>query len=898
MTSTPPVPTNPEAARILERDQGLQPWTLWGSYLPDRQWGTVREDYSADGDAWRSFPHDQARSRVYRWGEDGLLGICDEECRLCFSLAMWNGVDPVLKERPFGLGNPEGNHGEDLKDYYFHLANTPTHSFMRGLYKYPQAEFPYQQLVDENGRRSRSEPEYELVDTGIFDASRYFDVVIEYAKASATDLLIRIRVTNRGPDPAPLTLMPTLWMRNTWGWGYPDEQRQPMALDGDVVVTGDLPHLGVYELLCRDGGSWLFTDNETNHQHLYGEPNPTPYQKDGFHRYLIGDEAAAINPAQCGTKAARLLQRTLAPAEEWTVELRLRQRLDGRAPDADADAESPFGPAFDALFQAREAECVQFFEHTMPGLNAEDRLIHTSALAGLLWCKKYYGWSVLRWLEGDPTQPTPPANRWDTDTALWSRLHAHDVISMPDAWEYPYFCQWDLMFHAVAFAIFDPEVAKQQAMLLRSPHYTAPSAQTPAYEWALSDPNPPIGAWAAMRIYQIDRKHTGQADQPFLRAALRKLLLEYGWWANRNDRSGDNVFEGGFLGLDNIAVFDRRFPLADGSRIEQCDGTAWMASLSLNLLNISVELSREEPEYADTCERFVYDFTQLAITLNTPSERGFLNWDDDDGFYYDVIKRPDGSTDYLRTRSLSGLVPLLAVASFDRETVDRLPVLDVLKSMAWFVHERTTPTWLERNLGQWHNDRILYTLVPEDRLRRICERMFDEEEFLSSYGIRSLSKVYGDHPYSFTEGSDSQTLTYSPGDSPVAMFGGNSNWRGPVWMPINFLLIESLQKYAHYYGDSFKVEFPTRSGNWLNLWEVSLELEKRLVGIFRRDVSGRRAFNGDVELFQNDPHWRDLILFNEYFHGDNGRGVGASHQTGWSATVAKMVNQLSRYSSG
>ena len=898
MTSTPPLTTIPESARIQERDQGLQPWTLWGSYLPDRQWGTVREDYSADGDAWRSFPHDQARSRVYRWGEDGLLGICDEECRLCFSLAMWNGVDPILKERPFGLGNPEGNHGEDLKDYYFHLANTPTHSFMRGLYKYPQAEFPYQQLLDENGRRSRSEPEYELVDAGIFDANRYFDVVVEYAKASATDLLIRIRVTNRGPDPAPLTLLPTLWMRNTWGWGYPDEQRQPMALDGDVVVTGDLPHLGVYELLCRDGGSWLFTDNETNHQHLYGEPNPTPFQKDGFHRYVIGAEAAAINPAQCGTKAARLLQRTLAPAEEWVVELRLRQRLDGPAPDAHADAESPFGPGFDALFQAREAECVQFFEHTMPGLNAEDRLIHTSALAGLLWCKKYYGWSVLRWLEGDPTQPTPPANRWDTDTALWSRLHAHHVISMPDAWEYPYFCQWDLMFHAVAFAIFDPEMAKQQAMLLRSPHYTAPSAQTPAYEWALSDPNPPIGAWAAMRIYQIDRKQSGKADQPFLRAALRKLLLEYGWWANRNDRSGDNVFEGGFLGLDNIAVFDRRFPLADGSRIEQCDGTAWMASLSLNLLNISVELSREEPEYADTCERFVYDFTQLAITLNTRSERGFLNWDDDDGFYYDVIKRPDGSTDYLRTRSLSGLVPLLAVASFDRETVDRLPVLDVLKSMAWFVHERTTPTWLEHNLGQWHNDRILYTLVPEDRLRRICERMFDEDEFLSPYGIRSLSKVYGDHPYSFTEGSDSQTLTYSPGDSPVAMFGGNSNWRGPVWMPINFLLIESLQKYAHYYGDNFKVEFPTRSGNWLNLWEVSLELEKRLVGLFRRDKSGRRAFNGDVELFQNDPHWRDLIQFNEYFHGDNGRGVGASHQTGWSATVAKMVNQLSRYSSG
>ena len=902
MTTTPPgtpangLDLNPEAARILERDQGLQPWTRWGSYLPDRQWGTVREDYSADGDAWRSFPHDQARSRVYRWGEDGLLGICDEQCRLCFSVALWNGVDPILKERPFGLGNPEGNHGEDLKDYYFHLANTPTHSFMRGLYKYPQAEFPYQQLVVENGRRSRSEPEYELVDTGIFEANRYFDVVIEYAKASATDLLIRIRVTNRGPEPAPISLLPTLWMRNTWGWGYPDEQRQPMGLDGDTLVTGDLPQLGVYELLCRDGGTWLFTDNETNHQRLYGQPNPTPYQKDGFHRYLIGGEAQAINPAQCGTKAARLLQRTLAPAEEWTVALRLRQRPDGGAPAADPG--SPFGQAFDALFQAREAESVQFLDHTLPGLNAEDRLIHSSALAGLLWCKKYYGWSVMRWLEGDPTQPTPPANRWQSDTALWSRLHAHHVISMPDAWEYPYFCQWDLMFHAVAFAIFDPEMAKQQAMLLRSPHFTAPSAQTPAYEWALSDPNPPIGAWAAMRIYQIDRKQSGQADQSFLRSALRKLLLEYGWWANRNDRSGDNVFEGGFLGLDNIAVFDRRFPLADGSRIEQCDGTAWMASLSLNLLNISVELSREEPEYADTCERFVYDFTQLAITLNASSGRGFLNWDDEDGFYYDVIKRPDGSTDYLRTRSLSGVVPLLAVASFDRETVNRLPVLNVLESMAWFVHERTTPTWLEHHLGQWCNDRILYTLVPEDRLRRICQRLFDEAEFLSPYGIRSLSKVYGEHPYSFTEGVDSQTLAYSPADSPVAMFGGNSNWRGPVWMPMNFLLIESLQKYAHYYGDTFKVEFPTHSGNWLNLWEVSLELEKRLVGIFRRDGSGRRAFNGDVELFQNDPHWRDLILFNEYFHGDNGRGVGASHQTGWSATVAKMVNQLSRYPSG
>lgn len=886
-----------ELQRISERDHGLAPWTLWGSYLPERQWGTVREDYSADGNAWESFPHDHARSRVYRWGEDGLLGICDDQCRLCFSIALWNGKDSILKERPFGLGNPEGNHGEDIKDYYFHIANTPTHSFMRGLYKYPQDQFPYQQLVDENGSRGRDQPEYELVDTGIFNDNRYFDVFVEYAKASPTDILIQIRVINRGPDPAPITLLPTLWMRNTWSWGYPDQERLPMALVGDAVEVPALSHLDAYTFYCREPGPWLFTDNETNYQRLYNQPNPTHFQKDGFHRYVVDAEAAAINPGQTGTKAARLLERTLAAGEEWTVQLRLVAQ-GCLEPGPNAAGSLPFGSDFDALFSQREAEWHALQEHCLPGLSKEDRLIHSSALAGLLWCKKYYGWSVYRWLEGDPTQPLPPANRREMEMAQWSRLHAHDIISMPDAWEYPYFCQWDLMFHAVAFAIFDPATAKKQCMLLRTPHYTAPSAQTPAYEWALSDPNPPIGAWAAMRIYQIDRKYSGVADLSFLRSALRKLLLEYGWWANRNDLSGDNVFEGGFLGLDNIAVFDRRFPLSDGSRIAQCDGTSWMASLSLNLLSISVELSKNEPEYADICQRFVYDFTQLALTLNAPSSKGFLNWDHEDGFYYDVIKRPDGSTDYLRTRSLSGLVPLLAVASFDRETVERLPVLDVLKSMDWVLHECTTPTWLEYNLGRWNNDRILFTLVPEDRLHRICQRLFDEEEFLSPYGIRGLSKVYESNPYSFTEGADHETLAYSPADSPVAMFGGNSNWRGPVWIPINFLLIESLQKYGHFYGDSFMVEFPTRSGNWVNLWQASLLLQERIVGIFRRDQQGRRAFNANVDIFQNDPHWRDLILFNEYFHGDNGSGVGASHQTGWTAMVAKMINQLSKYPSG
>ena len=654
-----------EARRIAERDQGLAPWDLWGSYLPDRQWGTVREDYSADGDAWRSFPHDQARSRVYRWGEDGLLGLCDAECRLCFSVALWNGVDPILKERPFGLGNPEGNHGEDIKDYYFHLANTPTHAFMRGLYRYPQRQFPYQQLLEENGRRGRDQPEYELIDTGIFEDDRYFDLEITYAKASATDILIRLRAVNRARVAAPLTLLPTLWLRNTWSWGYPEEVEHRLQASGDGLISEAIPNLGRYGLRCGEAGRWLFTDNETNHARLYGKPNPTPFQKDGFHRYVIAAETGAVNPAGNGSKAAILLQRLLEPGEEWVVDLRL-QALDGASGtasptrarrDHDPLPPDPFGAEFSRVLNLREQQWHDYFSQCAPGLGDDDRRIFLAASAGLLWCKKYYGWSVLRWLEGDPTQPPPPAQRWGSATAEWQRLHAHDVISMPDAWEYPYFCQWDLMFHAVAFAGIDPTTAKEQCLLLRSPHYTAPNAQTPAYEWALSDPNPPIGAWAAMRIFQIDRKNTEEADSAFLARSLRKLLLEYGWWANRNDRSGDNVFDGGFLGLDNIAVFDRRFPLADGSHIKQCDGTAWMASLSLNLLQIAVELSREQPDVADLCERFVVDYVQLAIALNSQDDNSVLSWDEQDGFYYDVIQRPDGSFDYLRSRSITGLIP-------------------------------------------------------------------------------------------------------------------------------------------------------------------------------------------------------------------------------------------------
>jgi len=878
-----------ELQRIAERDEGHKAWGLWGSYLSDRQWGTVREDYSADGNAWTSFPHDQARSRAYRWGEDGLLGISDSHGRICFGIALWNGNDPILKERPFGLGNGEGNHGEDLKDYFYHLLNTPTHSFMRGLYKYPQAEFPYKHLIQENASRSRQQPEYELLDTGIFSENRYFDVFVDYAKASSTDILIRIKVINRGSDTAALKLIPSLWLRNEWDWGYRENWRKRKSIQCNEtgVNTDDIHELGSYYLTCDQPGEWIFTENETNSQLLYNKPNCQPFVKDAFHRYIVNGELDAINPARVGSKAGLVLEKQLLSKEEWIVNLRL----------SDCLISEPFGESFDCIINNREKECIAYLDSISVGLSEDDSLIFRSAASGLLWCKKFYHWSVARWLNGDPNQPAPPEERKHSQNAYWSRLYADDIISMPDSWEYPYFCQWDLMFHSVAFAVIDPEIAKKQCMLLRSPNYTASNAQTPAYEWSLSDPNPPIGAWAALRIFQIERREKERGDYTFLRSAMIKLLLEYGWWANRNDRSGDNVFEGGFLGLDNIAVFDRRFPLADGSRIEQCDGTAWMAMLSLNLLQISVELSAQDPEYADICERFVFDFAQLAITLNVPSVNGrdYVSWDEEDGFYYDVIKRPDNSWTYLRTRSVSGLIPLLAVASFDVATVERLPWLDASKIFARFYSERSSHTWLEDNIGCWHNNRSLFSLVPKDKLQRICWYLFNEDEFLSPFGIRSLSKVYEKSPYTFREGSQEQTLAYNPADSPVAMFGGNSNWRGPVWMPINYLIIEALQKFGHYYGDAFMVEFPTGSGNFISLWAASLELEARLANLFRLDQNAQRPCNGSSEKIANDPNWRDLILFNEYFNGDNGAGVGASHQTGWTSMVLKMITQLNRY---
>jgi hypothetical protein len=875
------MPDDAESLRMAARDGGREPWSLWGPYLSDRQWGTVREDYSADGDAWNFFAHEQARSRVYRWGEDGLLGISDSDGRLCFAPAFWNGRDRMLKERAFGLSNPQGNHGEDIKDYFYHVDNTPTHSFMRGLYKYPQEAFPYEKLVGENGRRTRAEPEYELVDTGIFDESRYFDIFVEYAKEGPEDIGIRIRAINRGPAPAPLHILPTVWFRNTWSWGQPDIVKPELHLSshGSAIVANPwgLPE---YHLYADGAQDWIFTDNETNARKLFGAENPAPYLKDAFHEFLVGGRSDAVNPAKAGTKAAAVFQKTLEPGEEWVVRLRLC-----RPPKPEV-----FGAAFDNLFAARESECAAYYEALTPGLDPELMRVQRSALAGLLWCKKFYYYPVIQWLQGDPTMPPPPPERWHGRNAFWKELHAHDVISMPDSWEYPYFCAWDLCFQSVAFTVADPATAKRQSMILRGERYTSPSAQQPAYEWALSDANPPIGGWATWRIYSIERGMKGKGDLSYLKRAFNKLLPAYAWWANRVDQTGDNVFEGGFLGLDNIGVFDRRYPLPDGSKIEQSDGTSWMATFCLNMLNIAIELAKEEPEYEDIADKFLNDFIYLAAAVNAEGSGGFTLWDDDDGFYYDVLSRPDGSHAYLRTRSVAGLTPIFAVESFDAETTKRFPLLK--KRMDWFAQHR--PHLLDQlhHIGREVEGRLLISLVPPERLRRLCERLFDEEEFLSPHGIRALSRYYLDHPYTFTEGEKTETLSYSPADSPVAMFGGNSNWRGPVWIPMNHLLIEALQKFAFYFGDSFKLEFPTGSGIEMTLWDISLELERRIVGIFLPDAEGRRPFNGGVEIFHRDPHWRDVLQFNEYFNGDNGAGVGASHQTGWTALVAKMARQI------
>ncbi len=872
-----------EERRLEEAPRRSVHWRRWGPYLSERQWGTIREDYSPDGTAWEYFPHDHARSRAYRWGEDGLAGICDNHARLCFAVALWNERDPILKERLFGVTGTDGNHGEDVKEYYFYLDSTPTHSYMKWLYKYPQAAFPYEALRAENARRDRRQPEYELLDTGIFDEDRYFDVTVEYAKASSDDILIRITVANRGPQTAPLRLLPTLWFRNTWSWdvGAPRPRaRQGAAQAGWQTIEAEHPSLGRRWLSIEGAAELLFTENDTNKQRLWGVPSASVYVKDAFHDYVVDGRLDAVNPARAGTKAAAHYRLRLASGETTTVALRLSDVAPGQ---------NPFGPAFDATFAARIREADEFYERFQRSAGSDDaRRVMRQAFAGLLWSKQFYHLDVRRWLEGDPTEPTPPPTRWQGRNHAWGHLYNEDVVSMPDKWEYPWYAAWDLAFHCLPLAMVDPEFAKAQLILFLREWYMHPNGQIPAYEWAFGDVNPPVHAWAVWRVYKIDRRVSGVADRPFLERAFHKLLLNFTWWVNRKDARGNNVFEGGFLGLDNIGVFDRSAPLPGGGHLEQSDGTSWMAMYCLNMLAIALELSAENRAYEDVASKFFEHFVYIARAMNALGD-GLTLWDEADGFYYDVLHMP-GDARQLKVRSMVGLIPLFAVETLEPEIVDRLP--GFRRRMQWFIDNR--PEFrghVTTTVGAGGRERRLLSIVQRPQLLRVLGYMLDREEFLSPHGIRALSRWHREHPYVLAVDGTEHRVDYEPGESTTGLFGGNSNWRGPIWFPVNYLLIESLQKFHHFYGDDLKVECPTGSSRLLNLWDVATELSRGLTRLFLRGHNGRRPIYGDCARFQQDPHWRDLILFSECFHGDEGRGIGASHQTGWTGLVAKLIEQ-------
>jgi len=877
-----------EARRLAEEAHDEQPWKLWGPYLSDRQWGTVREDYSATGEAWTYFPHDHARSRAYRWGEDGLLGICDDHGRLCFALTLWNGADPILKERLFGLAGPEGNHGEDVKECYYYLDNTPTHAYMKALYKYPQRAFPYADLVAENGRRGKDDPEYELLDTGAFAQDRYFDVVVEYAKADPTDMLVRITATNHGPDPAPLHLLPTLWFRNTWSWG--DDAPRPLLsaprqddAEGTRLIQAQHAELGDYMLICQGAPALLFTENESNARRLWGAPSGSLFVKDSINDAVVDGARDRLNPAGTGTKAAAHYTLQIAPGATEVVLLRL-----GRQHHA-----APFDGA-DELFGRRKAEADAFYYPLCDARIADDaRTVQRQAFAGLLWSKQLYLYGVSEWLDGDPAGPPPPAGRVGGRNSDWRHLEAGEVISMPDGWEYPWFAAWDLAFHCIPLALIDAQFAKRQLVLLLKEWYMHPNGQLPAYEWAFSDVNPPVHAWAAWRVYKIDRRLSGKADRLFLERVFQKLLLNFTWWVNRKDRDGRNVFQGGFLGLDNIGVFDRSAPLPTGGYLEQSDGTAWMGMFCLNMLAIALELAREDSAYEDLASKFFEHFMYIAGALNDMGGAGMSLWDEDDEFFYDVLRLPGGGFYPLRVRSLVGLIPLLAVETIDPELLEGLPHFKA--RMDWFLTHRPNlaslvSRWQEPGAGE----RRLLALVRGHRMKCLLRRMLDPTEFLSDHGVRALSRYHAEHPYTLDVNGSRYTVAYEPAESRSGLFGGNSNWRGPVWFPVNFLLIETLQKFHHYYSDDFLVECPTGSGQMLTLWQISQELASRLMGLFLRGPDGRRPVYGGNELLQRDPRWRDYLLYYEYFNGDDGAGVGASHQTGWTAVVAKLIDQAGR----
>ena len=870
---------DPERRRLAEvRERGI-PWHRWGPYLAAREWGTVREDYSRDGAAWDYFPHDHARSRAYRWGEDGLLGISDNHGRLCLALALWNEHDPFLKERLFGLTGPQGNHGEDVKEYYFFLDNTPTHSYMKALYKYPQRRFPYDLLVEENRRRGKDAAEFELLDTGVFAEDRYFDVAVEYAKVGPEDVLARITVTNRGPDPAPLHVLPTLWFRNTWSWGWDAVRPRLRAVGGLVQATH--PTLREYWMACAGAPALLFTDNESNARRLWNVASRTPFVKDGINAAVVGGETHAVNPAAIGTKAAAHYRFVLAPGATETIMVRL----------SSLRHDMPFDGA-DAVLTRRGAEADAFYSRIGGAMSDDARTVQRQAFAGLLWSKQFYAYDVGSWLDGDPAYPPPPEQRQTGRNSDWRHLNNADVISMPDTWEYPWYAAWDLAFHCVPLALVDPDFAKRQVLLLMREWYMHPNGQLPAYEWALGDVNPPVHAWAAWRVYKIDKRMSGVADRVFLERAFHKLLLNFTWWVNRKDPDGRNVFQGGFLGLDNIGVFDRSKMLPTGGHLDQSDGTAWVGMFCLNMLAIALELAREDIAYEDVATKFFEHFMYIAGALNDIGGEGIALWDDEDEFFYDVLHTDAGSL-RLKARSLVGLIPLLAVETIEPDLLDALP--NFRRRMEWFLTYRPH---LASLVSRWHvpgeGDRRLLALARGHRMKRLLRRMLDPAEFLSDYGVRALSRYHMRNPYVLTVDGTDHVVHYDPGESTTGVFGGNSNWRGPIWFPINYLLIEALQKFHHYYGDEFVVEHPTGSGTKRTLWHIAEDLSHRLIAIFLRGADGRRPAYGTNEVLQHDPHWRDHLLFHEYFHGDTGQGLGASHQTGWTALVAKLLEQTSR----
>ena len=866
-----------EKKRMNAKQNNQHSWKKWGPYLTERQWGTVREDYSPHGTAWEYVTHDMARSKAYRWGEEGIAGICDDRQLLCLSLALWNGRDPILKERFFGLTGNEGNHGEDVKEYYYYLNNTPTHSYMKMLYKYPQTEFPYTRLVEENRTRGKNEPEFELIDTGIFDENRYFDVFVEYAKASPDDVLICLTIHNRGPETAEIFVLPHIWFRNTWAWGL-DGHKPELRKTGTGIVEISQPDLGKYWLYCEDAPELLFCENETNAERLYKMSKAEGYFKDGINEYVVHGKSKAVNPANVGTRAAVNYPVSIPAGKSQRIRLRLCNRRN----------KNPFTD-FDAILKQRQDEADEFYADLQRGIRSADcRLVQRQAFAGMLWSKQFYYFDIEQWLQGDPGQPPPPIERRKGRNHEWLHLNNADIISMPDTWEYPWYAAWDLAFHCIPLAMIDPDFAKEQLLLLTREWYMHPNGQLPAYEWAFGDVNPPVHAWATWRVYKIEKKTRGEGDIAFLERVFHKLLLNFTWWVNRKDEHGNNLFQGGFLGLDNISLFDRSAELPSGGHLEQTDGTAWMAMYSLNLMRIAIELALHNPTYQDLATKFFEHFLYIAGAMTNISEDGIDLWDEEDEFFYDVLHCPSGQHFPLKVHSMVGLIPLFAVETLEPGILEKLP--EFKRRLEWFLKYRPD---LARLVSHWNKPgfgaRRLLSLLRGHRMKKVLQRMLDETGFLSDYGVRALSKYHEKNPYKFYSNGTEFEVNYQPAESESGLFGGNSNWRGPVWFPVNYLIIESLQKFHHYYGDDFKIECPTGSGKYMTINQVADELSDRLNRIFLRGETGRRPVFGDNEKFQTDPHFRDYILFHEYFHGDNGRGIGASHQTGWTGLVAKLL---------